>query len=299
VARIYGYHKLPSIVQPTIYIKQPKDIEKLFSLQSKIKHYLKDLGLHEVMNYSMISREMIDNNDFQDVSHLELNNSISEDIKYMRVHLTPSLIKNIKDNEGKKNILTFFEIAKTYKPKINNLPQEEYKLGIVTNTSFFDLKGIIDALFKELNIVDFEIVTGSHRLLDESCQGKIVIDKQTIGEFGQLKPIYQLRNQIKSSVFLAIFDINILVKFIQDFVGFKSINPYAIIKLDLTLTVNPKKTYQQIRAIAFKTSKLLQNLEVISLYKNKLSLRFYFASRDRNITEDEAKIELEKIHKVL
>ena len=53
-------------------------------------------------------------------------------------------------------------------------------------------------------------------------------------------------------------------------------------------------TYAEIEQKAFK-SKLLQKIEVITLYQNKLTLRFYYSSPDRNITEEEAKKELEKI----
>ena len=59
VARIYGYHNLPNHLSPATYVKQPKAFEDLFVYQNKIKTYLKHIGLNEVLNYSMISLEMI------------------------------------------------------------------------------------------------------------------------------------------------------------------------------------------------------------------------------------------------
>lgn len=297
VARIYGYQNIPGILQPMAYIKQPKEFESLFFLQSKIKYFLKHIGLHEVMNYSMISKEMIENNDLKVENHLALSNTISDEIKYMRTHLMPSLIKNIKDNEGKRDELRFFEIAKTYKPQTNELPIEEYKLGIVTNTDYFDLKGIVDALLKELNITDYRIKKSAHPLLFENNQGKITKRKSRVGEFGQLKSVYQMKNGVKSNVFLAVFDFQELINHYQPYPVYKPINQYASIKLDLTIDLKLGRTYQEIKTFAFENSKLLEDLEVVSLYKNKLSLRFYFSSAERNITEEEAKKELEIISK--
>lgn len=299
IARIYGYRNLPAILQPMIYIKQPKELESLFFLQSKIKYFLKHIGLHEVMNYSMISKEMIENNDLKVENHLALSNTISDEIKYMRTHLLPSLIKNIKDNEGKKEELRFFEIAKTYKPQVNELPIEEYKLGIVTNTDYFDLKGTVDSLLRELNITDYGIKRSTHPLLSNNNQGEITKGKSWIGEFGQLKGVYQMKNEIKSNVFLAVFDFQALINHYRSYPVYKLINQYATIKLDLTIEANERQSYQDIKEKSFQQSKLLEHIEVVSLYKNKLSLRYYFSSPERNITEEEVKEELKKISKIL
>ncbi len=295
VARIYGYQNIPAVLQPMVYIKQPKEVESLFSVQSKIKYFLKHIGLHEVMNYSMISKEMIENNDLKVENHLALSNTISDEIKYMRTHLMPSLIKNIKDNEGKRDVLKFFEIAKTYKPQLNELPIEEYKLGIVTNTDYFDLKGIVDALLRELNITDYEISISTHPLLFDNNQGKITKGKSWIGEYGQLKSVYQMKNGVKSNVFLAVFDFQSLITHYRPYPAYKPINQYAMIKLDLTIDLKVGRTYQEIRAKSFELSKLLDDIDVVSLFKNKLSLRFYFTSDKRNITEEEAIKELQAI----
>jgi hypothetical protein len=40
--------------------------------------------------------------------------------------------------------------------------------------------------------------------------------------------------------------------------------------------------------MARESSKFLEDVEFIGMYKNKLSLRFYFASPDKNLTDKEA-----------
>ncbi len=261
VARIYGYHRLPGRLPPPAIVNQPKEIEKIFHLEQKIKYFLKHLGLNEVMNYSMISKEMIQSFNLNPKKHLRLKNTLSEEIEYMRTTLLPSLIKNIKENRGKRDVLKLFEIAKVYLPRKNDLPAEIYKLAIAVNTDFFDLKGIIEALYKELNI-------------DKEVSEKIIF---------------------KDGVFLVEIDLKNLITQSRTIPCYQPINPYAVIKLDLTVEVPKKLNFATIKKSSLSVSKLLQKIEFVDIFKNKVTLRFYFSSNKRNITEEEAKAELTKI----
>ena len=260
VARIYGYQKLPSSLPPPAKVEQPEESQKLFSVIDKIKYFLKHLGLTESINYSMMSQDLIKEIGLGVENHLRVANTISRDIEYMRTSLIPSLYKNLKDNTGKSEVLRFFEIGKIYLPKKNNLPQETYKLGIAVNTDYFDLKGIVEALRRELNI-------------ETRFAGEIVR---------------------KDSYFLVELDVQRLIDNYRIMPVYRPINPYAVVKLDKTFELGPKLNYENIKITAAQSS-LLQKIEVITLYQNKLTLRFYYSSSSRNITEEEAKKELAKI----
>jgi len=260
VARVYGYHNIPSVLQAAVYVKQPKDMDDLFVFQNKIKLFLKHLGLNEVINYSMVSKDQLIDSKLEPKDHLRLSNTLSKDIEYLRSNLMVSLLKNIKDNSGKKEILRLFEISKVYLPKKGDLPNEVYKVGIATNTNYFDIKGIVEALYKELNINQLkvpEIIKGDGTFMTE-------IDFQALIDSSKLVPKYI------------------------------PLHPYAVIKLDKTFALSPHTTYAVVRQKAF-LSKLLQKLEVVTIFGNKLTLRFYYSSSDHNITEEEAKKELNKV----
>jgi len=260
VARIYGYNNLPNNFSPPAKILQPKEFEKVFQIIFKIKHFLKHLGLNEVINYSMISKKMIEEWGLEKDNPFKIKNSISKEIEYLRTSLLPSLYKNIKDNEGKKDVFKFFEIAKVYLPRPNDLPIEEYRLAVAVNTDFFDLKGILEALFLELNIDAFELP-------------KIIK---------------------KNNVFLTEINLSFLIENYKLLPKFKQINPYAVIKLDKTFTLSKNLTFAKIKEKSFQSS-YLDKIEVLSLFKNNLTLRFYYSAKDRNLTEEEAKKELKKV----
>ena len=203
--------------------------------------------------------------------------------------------KERKNNEGKKNLLKFFEIAKIYKKRLNDLPKESYRLGIVTNTSFFDLKGIVDSLLRELNITNVTIRKSTYNFLGANLQGEIFAGKDWLVKYGELSKQQQMNYQIKDKLFLALFDFKSLIKNYQPLSRYHPINPYAVIKLDQTFA---NSTYEVVQKAAEK-SKLLQKTEVVSIFKDKFTLRFYFSSNSKNIREDEAKKELEKIKELV
>jgi len=298
IARIYGYHNLPSELPPMVYIKQPEEIEQIFSLQYKIKLLLKHLGLNEMMNYSMISKELITNFDLNLKKHLDVKNTISDDIKYLRLSLIPSLAKNIKDNEGKKSCLQIFEIAKVYPQRENELPDERLKLAVAVNTDFDDLKGIMQQIFHELCIVDYELkVNSSNRFFHSGIQTQVKIGQDIVGEVGKLKESYRQNLGLKSEVYLLEFDLQTVIKYQQNLLPYRPVNPFAVIKLDLTLNAD-KIVFGELKKTAFAKSQLLQKIEVLGKYQNKLSLRFYFSSSEKNITQKEAEAELENLKKI-
>ena len=260
VARVYGYQNIPSILQPIVYVDQPKEMEDIFVFQNRIKIFLKHLGLNEVINYSMISKDMIEDFGLKIEDHLRLSNSISEDIEYLRISLLPSLSKNVSENTGKFDVVKIFEIAKVYLPRKGKLPDEKYKVGIAVNTSYSDLKGIIEAIYRELNIKDLNIP----EILE------------------------------KDGIFVSEIDFKSLIDGYRFAPNYVPLHPYAIIKLDKTFEMSVEKTYEIIQKEAFK-SKLLQKIEVVTLYQNKLTLRFYYSSPDCNITEEKVKKELVKL----
>lgn len=292
VARIYGYHTIPSHVQITDVVKQPKEIDRLLQTKHMIRTYLADIGLHEVYNYSMIAKTQIERLKLDETEHLRLSNTISTDIEYLRTTLMPSLVKNITDNEGKGENLQFFELARAYKKVSGDLPIEEERLGIVVTNDFFRLKGILEALFDRLHVSAHFRPSDDILQLTSAQQAVIHVGSDRAGYIGEV------RGELvgtKLPIYIVELSLVPLVTGVKGVAVYTPNSKYARVKLDLTYTSSPKHTFAAIKRTVFETSKLLVNLSVVSQYENKVTLRFEFELPDRNITEEEAKKELEKI----
>src|SRR4030066_865296 len=164
IARIYGYDKLNSI--PT----EASDRRGRYSPYQKaikdIRQTLCNIGLVEVINYSVISAETLKkfklNLEEEYKDSVEILNPINEDFKFLRPMLLPALMKNIKDNINHTiKDIRIFEISKVFRKKnTNNLPLEINMLGIILTGNavqegwdekerpfdFYDLKGILENL---------------------------------------------------------------------------------------------------------------------------------------------------------
>ena len=298
IARIYGYHNLPNQLPPAVHVEQPRATHDLITHTSRIKHYLSHLGLHEQMNYSMISHEMITGLGLDPANHLKLANSTSSQWQYMRTSLIPSLIQNMRDNYGKKDRLEFFELSKVYYPQPSDLPKEVWKLTLATNTSFEDLKGIIEALLGHLMTPTPTVEVGNIDFFAQQAQVDFKLGDIIAGSMGRLTTALQHALDLKQQIFLASFDVQTLIDNTGAVRPYRPINPYATIKRDLTLEAQTRP-YQQIVQVVREATPLLQSVAYLGSYEGKISLRLYFSSHTKNITEQEVGEELEKIKTAL
>lgn len=284
VARIYGLHNLPAKLPKSRPTSPTADIDKLFKLELRLKYLLKHSGFNEVYNYSMISKDQIEKLDLDPKKHLGLISSISKELEYLRRSLLPSLLKNIKDNQGGQGQLYLFEMGKVYEPKAAQLPLERRILGVICNTDFFDLKGIIQLIFKELNISKFIFEKRKeHDFFAKKEQASIFIEEKEVGKVGKVSDKLLFKNEISTNVFYAELDVEKIIKLAQTHQTYKEPVPYAVIKQDLT--IKKKSDYQEIVKKIFENSKYVLNVEYLGLYNEKLNIRIYFGSPNANLTE--------------
>ncbi len=294
IARIYGYSKIPSKLQSIEYIDAQKNTEKITSQINNIKTHLKHLGLNEVINLSMISEKEIKNVELNLSNFLKLKNPISKDLEYLRTDLFPSLLSNIKTNQGKTNNAKLFEISNIFLDKKSDFPEEKLVLGIIFDSSFFDLKGIIESIFNNLNITMFRFFKSRNNYFVNNKQAELFVNKNRIGYMGAVKNEVLQNFEISKQIYFAQLDMVGLINNSRILPIYKKPNIYSVIKLDLTLAIS---NYEDFKNRCFGKSDLLIEMYIIDKYSKNITIRFLFSSPDKNITEKEALKELEKIKK--
>jgi phenylalanyl-tRNA synthetase beta subunit len=97
IARIYGYHQLPSKLMATpIPTQQPTNAD--FRLEQRLKNFLAALGWQEIYSYSAVSQNLAQQAGHDLSAHLKLANPLTEDHVYLRRSLIPSLNQAIDRN---------------------------------------------------------------------------------------------------------------------------------------------------------------------------------------------------------
>jgi len=208
VARIYGYHKLPSQLMATpIPTNYP---ETDFYLEQQIKQWLAGWGLTEIYTNSLVSENI--------PGQLKIKNALSADWQYLRNSLVPSHTQNFPA----------FEIANIYLPRAGKLPEERLQLIISGFKDFAKLKGIVDALFAKFHLpVEAKLTTTN-----------AVIDLEPIMKKAKIYPQYQPLSVFPPIIEDLTFTIP-LKTFIGPVIG-------AIKQIDKIITkVELTKTYEQ------------------------------------------------------
>ncbi len=151
VARIYGYHNLPSVLMNGVLPKP--QLNNTFELELRIKNTLKALGGIEVYTLSLVSADYVDIN-----KSLKLKNPLGGDTQYLKTHLTNSLINAVSANNGVYDKIFLYEIANVYTPQPDNLPNEKMVLGMCFDGyKFTEIKGIVETLLSSELHIDIEI----------------------------------------------------------------------------------------------------------------------------------------------
>lgn len=161
VARIYGYHRLPSQIMATAIPTNYPD--ENFHLEHQIKLWLAGLGLNEIYTNSLVSQNH--------PGQLKIKNALSVDWQYLRNSLISSHTQSFPA----------FEIANIYLARPGQLPEERLQLIISGINNFLKLKGIIEVLSEKLHTT----VTPEYK---QNCA---VIDLRPVLKQARTYPHYQ------------------------------------------------------------------------------------------------------------
>ncbi len=294
VARIYGYHNLPSRIMdgPIPVVARPTDLIK----EEKIKNILKYWGYTETYHYSFVSKELLTKAELKPQDHLKLANPLTTEIEYMRISLLPSLIETTVKNLHVRESLQLFELSKVYVPQKNSLPCEISELAVVSTDDFFHVKGIVEGIFQELGITDFheEIFTlalvknrvDSHFYHPQ--QSLVLLHKnEVIGIIGKLHPTVKTQFNSKKDLYIASIDLSRLFKLKPTPKKYTTIPQFPAVIEDITITRPAKSYIGPIIESIYKQSTLVSHVEVVSNYKETTTLRISYVDTTKNLkTED-------------
>ncbi len=304
VIRLYGYNKLKSS-PPRIYIT-PSGFEDELILKDKIRKVLVGFGLDEVYNYSFTSQTDTDYTQtdteglYKSVSSpygsalVELENPISSQFQYLRPSLLINLLKNIKDNFRFFDDIKIFEIGKTFfknKNEVNEKSMLGIAIGSKNKETFFELKGVIEELFKRIGLVDYLIFEEKGILLIKSNNKKI----------GYLK-----KEEVAGKRFSAFTEINLeeLLKLIEGEREYSPLSKHPSIMRDISVLVSRKiRIGDMIRIIQISDFKNIRDVDLIDEYdfpdKKSFTFRIIFQADNKTLTDNEVDKEMKKITSIL
>ena len=307
VLRIYGYNNIdiPEKINSSPSI--PK-LKSNHSIQQKISNHLVSLGGYEIMNNSLVKREYGNFLDEKSNNHISLLNPLSNDTATLRKSLIYGAVEVLKFNHfnGNPNGI-IFEWGKVYSENGNKYDQENRLLIATTGlqneehwfngkleSSFFQLKGIIESVFKSLGIYyETEMLKKDH-LWEEGLS--LTKGKHKLATVGTVRKEISNLIGFKKHYFISEIYFDNLMKVIANSKPkIKPINKFQKVYRDLSILIPEDVTMQEIKhAIDQLKSKLLKNTTLFDIYRDKKNigkkaygLRFEFLHSERTLKDQE------------
>jgi phenylalanyl-tRNA synthetase beta chain len=322
IARLYGYDRIKSTI-PRRFIPTARSNKKIKTI-SQIRDSIRKQGFTEVINYSFMSLECLDIIGIPETDKrrnaISIKNPLRKEDSYLRTTLIPSLIDNFKYNldRGIEDI-RLFEISTVFEDTRKQLPLESLRLGGIYYRekkpslwkedipSYFIVKGVLESIFNEFKIKGYSFIPSYEPFLLKGQASDINIDGEKVGYIGLLTPEIGERLDIKKpklEIFLFELDIDILIKFIPDFITYAPIPRYPSVERDIAIVVNEDIPASNIlNLLKSFPSDVIEDVSIFDCYKGtsipegmkSLAFSIRYRSKERTLTDEE----VEKVHSAL
>jgi phenylalanyl-tRNA synthetase beta chain len=333
VGRLYGYSKLP--------LKLPKrdltpaKINETLAFKSRLQGILAGAGANEILSYTFVHGNLLENAGQDKSLAFKLNNAISPDLHYYRLSLTPSLLEKVHPNiKAGFSEFAIYEINKTHNKKHmdkneSEVPREFHELALVFASSdkarmqngaaYYQARKILDFIAEELGI-EF-----MYEPLDKESSSEFFVTKpfdykraakvsdknsgSPIGFIGEYKP--EVAQKLKLPKLAAGFevDIELLMSAAKSYLSYQPLNRFPALEQDVTLRTDSSISYarleeflkNQLESAAEEHSYRYELLPLDIFQKEndighkQVSWRIILSHPDRTLTTTETNKLLDKI----
>ncbi|WP_199139736.1 phenylalanine--tRNA ligase subunit beta [Pedobacter sp. ASV12] len=312
VLRIYGYDNIviPTKVNASLAYTAKPNKE---NIQNLIADMLTANGFLEIWCNSL-TRSAFSKKPEEAVQIL---NPLSSDLNVMRQSLLQPALESVVYNQNRRNAdLKCYEFGKTYHLIHGEYIERPRLLVLVTGSkqseqwnqndgpsTFYNLKAAVDAIIGRLGIANFQ----SEEISDENfAYGlKYFRGAQTLVSFGAATLADRKQAGTDKEVFYADFDwAGLLDAVRKNKIINKEVPKYPSVRRDLSMLVDKKVTFDELKTIAFKTEKkLIKQVQVFDVYegdklpegKKSYALNFTLQDEEQTLTDKQIDAVMQKI----
>jgi phenylalanyl-tRNA synthetase beta chain len=307
VLRLVGYDALKAEL-PARSLK-PTPTNELIDFQYRLRTLLSSIGANEVLNYSFVSKKLLEKAKHDSANCIDITNALSHELEFYRPSLTAPLLSKLQPNLRKSyEEFALFEIGKVHIKSLMSaeepdLPDEFQRLGYVyasddkhyanknEGSPYFSVIATLKYLLQELSIdyriekvVDdlprqFEQVIGAY---DKDRLGYVVCGGKVVGIVGLPAHSVAAAFKLPQSSTMFELDVSELLRLASPKKHYRPISAYPEVKEDVSLQVDYSTSYQQIFDLISDELKTIDDLVVdvtpIDIYapENRIYKNFVF-----------------------
>lgn len=316
VLRIYGYNniELPERMSASLTPGIKPDPERIRELAANL---LVNNGFYEMMNNSLTKSDYYAKlKTYPEENLVKIINPLSSDLNSMRQTLLLNGLEVVAYNINRQhNDLKLFEFGNVYSfgkenaddklkdykesPKLSLIvtgPGYPYWRGKRASSSYFMLKGYLEALLKRfgVNMYELDYLSAPADLFSEGME---IVTKggKKLAVMGTVKTSLLKQFDVKQPVYAAELSWDILLGIVKKKrVQYSELPKFPEVKRDLALLIDEKVSFADLRATALATEKkILKNVILFDVYrgdkipqgKKQYAISFTLQDLDKTLTD--------------
>ncbi|MAX79711.1 MAG: phenylalanine--tRNA ligase subunit beta [Crocinitomicaceae bacterium] len=310
VLRIYGYNnvELPEKMTSSLSYRQHPDP---VVMKNRIADQLASLGFYEMMNNSLTASSYYTEGYWNKSNAIRIKNPLSSELDVMRQTLLFDALKTVAYNQNRKSEnLRLAEFGKVY--AVVDDKREEHENLLVTisgnrrdeswmqpteKTTFYHLKGAVEAIFQNLGLNQFRLEWNEtqHSAFDYGLD--IILNKEAVGTLGKVSVDLASKFDVKQAVFAAELNWTTILSWTKRVkVKFQPLPKYPSVRRDLALLLDKHVAFNEIETIAGKQEKkLLKAVNLFDVYEGKnleegkksYAVSFTFQDENKTLTDQQ------------
>ncbi len=314
VARFYGYDNIPTTL-PSGAATTGKLPFKL-RVEETARDVAEYCGFSQGYCYSFESPKVFDKLllDPQDPLRqaITILNPLGEDFSIMRTISLNGMLTSLATNYNRRNKnVRLYELGNVYLPKalpLTELPDERmmFTLGMYGDGDFYDMKGVVEEFFDKIGMVkkkEYDPKAGKN-FLHPGRQALIRYEGEEIGYLGEVHPQVTDNYGIGTRVYVAVMDIQQVVKFATYDRKYEGIARFPAVNRDISMVVPKNIMVGEIeKMIAQRGGKILEHYELFDIYEGdqiqegckSVAYSITFRSKEKTLSEAEVTSAMKKI----
>ena len=315
VARFYGYNNIPTTLM------RGETTLGGFSAEERLERQLggvcRALGYDEIITYSFLSPACYDKIRWPEGYHrrnsLKILNPLGEDTSIMRTTTLPSMLEILTRNYNYRNPdVKLYEVGRTYAPGGENglaLERKVLTLGAYGGgMDFYALKGVVEALLKDLRARDVTFRTGSGTPEEASYHpgryAEVWSGSDCLGCLGQIHPLVARNYGVDAELYCAELSLDELALAKGPDPEYVPLPKFPSVTRDIAVVCDSRVTVAQLEdCIARGAKGLLKEVKLFDIYTGapipagKKSVAFSLKLRhdDHTLTDAEADADVQSV----
>jgi phenylalanyl-tRNA synthetase beta chain len=277
IGRLYGIERIQST--PPRGALGSNAFDAIYDQIGEVRQILTGIGLNEAQGQTLISREEVRDRLPEEI--VALANPLSADMDVLRPSLLPGLIHSLRHNVSHKNHdVGLFEIGRVFVNAKGQLREERRVAfaitghrapaswsGVEREAKFdvYDIKGMAEELLEQFGLRGFVFAKrpeGTALFLESAAV--TLGGKLQLGELGQLLPPLAKKYDLRDAVYLAEFNLDLLIARRNPSKSFKALPQFPSSGRDVAMLVAENITHDAVLQ-AVKQAKAA-NLESVALF---------------------------------